>query len=712
MGCGCQKVSTESIRSATKDESIPSMLTSTTAPIGFKSTDNPTVPKPCYIRITRKGDTLDYFDRDPVRPIRNREMCRDYQSISDGLYGEANEDLPYSTKLPSVALQLEYVYGYKCFAGAQNLYYTANPEVVVYPSGAMVVLLDKSSNSQRFLGAGDLREVTGHSDDILALTLSQDRDYLATGEVGSNPLICVWRMGGWTHPVKSFEQGAETRGVGLLAFSNDAKLLLAVDIASQQTIRVYDWKSETELLYTEVVGTGYVVSCAWSPKALCFCTVSPVCFWSKTGSRSFHCVAGSSDCAGVQMRVVAWLSTGNCITGGASDQLYLWSEHKVIKTAQVLATGAHIEALTVVRDTIVTGGSDNTVRVLDAAFKEISEVAVSNSPRSLDYAEKTVLCGTVDGTIQELKGHTRTILMESHSEGEVWGAALDPKDSKMLITTGDDNKIRCWDLSQRRCVTTGIIETALFPTFSPSNSLPLRSEQSRALCISPNGHIAVGHNDGHATIRQSRLQLNNILAVLTDAKDCILIMRYSPTAIFLAIGSIDCGVYVYDVSSNYTLFFRLTGHTGPVVSLDWSPHEDLIKTCSYEGELLYWELQSESKLSATDSKVLDEKWATWTSATGWTVRGINQVTENPEFITNVNRSQDQKYIAVGNSWGLLELYRYPNGPGSKGKVYRAHSLEVANILWTAQDRGLVTLGGPDLSILQWRITSNLLALSY
>ena len=711
MGCGCQKVGTESIRSATKEESIPSSVFFTT-PLGIKPPRDPQTPSnPSYSRITRKGNSVDSFDRDPVRPMRNREMLRDYVSTSDKFSYLDSEDLPYRTNPPSVALQLEYVYGYKCFAGAQNLFYTANPDIIVYPSGAMVVLLDKSSNSQRFLGAGDLREVSGHSDDILALTLSQNRELLATGEVGINPLICVWRLQGWTHPIKSFEQGAESRGVGLLSFSNDDKFLLAVDIMREQSIRVYDWKSETELIYTEMVSTGRIVACAWSLKAVSFCTVSPVRFWSKTGSRSFQWSQGSSDYANLQMNVVAWLSTGNCITGGQSGELYLWSDCKVIKTTQVLATGAQVEALIVVRDIIITGGSDNTVRVLDAAFKEISEVNVSTSPRSLDFSKQTVLCGTLDGTIQELKGHSRNILMESHAEGEIWGAALDPKDKKMLVTTGDDNKIRCWDLSQKRCISTGIIETVLFPSSSTQDSLPVPSQQSRAVCISPCGHIAVGHNDGHVTIRQGRLQINNILAVLTDAKDCVMIISYSPSASFLAIGSNDCCAYMYDVSSGYKLFFRLEGHTEPVVSLDWSIKEDMLKTCSYDGELLHWELQSESKLSPTDAKVIDEKWVTWTSATGWPVGGINQVTENPDFITSVNRSQDQKYVAVGNTWGLLELYRYPNGPGSQGKAYRAHSLEIANILWTAQDRGLVTVGGPDLSILQWRITSNLLALS-
>ena len=704
MGCGVQKVGTQSIRSVDKEDTSPSVRTSNTTNPSF----HPSPSRPSLTRVNRKGETKDYFERDPVRPTRNREMTRDYSTIRDRCLLEENSELPYRLKPPSVELRLEYVYGYKNFAGGQNLFYTVNPDVIVYPSGSMVVLLDKTSNSQRFLGAGDLREVGSHSDDILSLTVSEDRSYVATGEIGNNPMICVWKLGEWTQPIHSFDQGEDSLGVGILKFSSDAKLLLAVDISSDQRIRVFDLRFTCDIIYSSSAGKTRIIACAWSPKSLKFAAVSPLRFWEKENGNHFECSQINSNVV-CDMMVVGWMSTGNCITGGKDGRLYLWSDYKVIKTVQVLTSNSSIEALTVVKDFIVTGGSDHTVHLLDAVFKEIMQVDVPSCPRSLDVSDKTILCGTRDGTIQELKGHSRTLLMESHSEGEIWAAGLDPKDKNMLITAGDDNKIRCWDLSQRKCVNTGIIETPLFTPSDAASSPLLPNQQSRALCISTEGHIAVGHLDGHATIRQNRLQLNNILAVLRDARDGVMVMRYAPSASFLAVGSNDFHAYIYDVKSGYNLFFTLTGHSDPVISIDWSVDESMVKTCSIDGELIHWDVQSESKIDSMEDRVLNEQWVTWTSASGWPVRGVNQVTEEPAFITCVNRSNEQKYVVVGNEWGLLELYRYPNGPGSQGKIYRAHSLEVVNLLWTAQDRGLLSLGGFDLSILQWRVTSNLLA---
>ena len=45
--------------------------------------------------------------------------------------------------------------------------------------------------------------------------------------------------------------------------------------------------------------------------------------------------------------------------------------------------------------------------------------------------------------------------MESHSEGEVWGLA--PTDDSHVVTSGDDNKIKCWDITKRKCDKTGTI---------------------------------------------------------------------------------------------------------------------------------------------------------------------------------------------------------------------------------------------------------------
>jgi WD40 repeat protein len=45
--------------------------------------------------------------------------------------------------------------------------------------------------------------------------------------------------------------------------------------------------------------------------------------------------------------------------------------------------------------------------------------------------------------------------MESHSDGEVWGLSIANQDT--LLTSGDDNQLKAWSVSQKKCVSRGII---------------------------------------------------------------------------------------------------------------------------------------------------------------------------------------------------------------------------------------------------------------
>lgn len=40
--------------------------------------------------------------------------------------------------------------------------------------------------------------------------------------------------------------------------------------------------------------------------------------------------------------------------------------------------------------------------------------------------------------------------MDSHSDGEVWGLAV--IDSETVLTSGDDNQIKAWSVSNRQAV--------------------------------------------------------------------------------------------------------------------------------------------------------------------------------------------------------------------------------------------------------------------
>ena len=94
-------------------------------------------------------------------------------------------------------------------------------------------------------------------------------------------------------------------------------------------------------------------------------------------------------------------------------------------------------------------------------------------------------------------------IMQSHSDGEVWGLSVVNQDT--LLTSGDDNQLKAWSVSQRKCVANGIIsaEARKVKRRGASSLTQFADSQcSRAIAYNPgNGQVAVGHNDGTLTIR-------------------------------------------------------------------------------------------------------------------------------------------------------------------------------------------------------------------
>ena len=100
--------------------------------------------------------------------------------------------------------------------------------------------------------------------------------------------------------------------------------------------------------------------------------------------------------------------------------------------------------------------------------------------------------------------------MEGHSDGEVWGLGLAGPDH--VVTSGDDNKIKAWNINTRKCEASGTIssESRKAPRGGASSLTELPDSQcARAVAVNPvNGYVAVGHNDGTLTIRQSATKLD------------------------------------------------------------------------------------------------------------------------------------------------------------------------------------------------------------
>jgi WD40 repeat protein len=70
-----------------------------------------------------------------------------------------------------------------------------------------------------------------------------------------------------------------------------------------------------------------------------------------------------------------------------------------------------------------------------------------------------ILTGLRNGNVYKinLDNEQKTLIQESHSDGEVWGLAT--AGDGFFITSGDDNKIKTWNLKTRKCIGTGTICT-------------------------------------------------------------------------------------------------------------------------------------------------------------------------------------------------------------------------------------------------------------
>lgn len=92
---------------------------------------------------------------------------------------------------------------------------------------------------------------------------------------------------------------------------------------------------------------------------------------------------------------------------------------------------------------------------------------------------------------------------------------------------------------------------------------------------------------GKVSIREKD-NLDVKVKTLKDAEEWCEVIRYSPDEQFLAVGSHDNCVYVYNVNNNYSLHHKFNKHNSFVTSLDWSIDSTYIRSVCGAYEKLYF----------------------------------------------------------------------------------------------------------------------------
>jgi len=188
---------------------------------------------------------------------------------------------------------------------------------------------------------------------------------------------------------------------------------------------------------------------------------------------------------------------------------------------------------------------------------------------------------------------------------------------------------------------------------------------------------------------------------LTDCK-------FSPSGEFLAFGSFDNKIYIYNVYSGYALNATISQHQAFITNFDFSDDSAWLQSNCAGFELNFFEVDTGMFIPAP-SRLRDTVWATQNCTMGWSVQGIWPAHKDGTEITvaecNLFRVGDGAIVACGDNYGRINLRRYPSTSSfSAAKQYRGTSNPITRLRFVAGDAFLVSLSGTDKTIFQWSHT--------
>ncbi|XP_072221520.1 echinoderm microtubule-associated protein-like 5 isoform X3 [Leuresthes tenuis] len=586
---------------------------------------------------------------------------------------------------PNCHLRLEWVYGYRGHQCRNNLYYTAAKEIVYFVAGVGVVYNTREHKQKFYLG---------HNDDIISLALHPERVLVATGQVGKEPYICVWDS--YTVQTVSILKDVHTHGIACLAFDLEGQCLVSVGLDSKNTICVWDWR-RGKVLAAAPGHTDRIFDISWDlyqPSKLVSCGVKHIKFWSLCGN-ALTPKRGVFGKTGDLQTILCLACAKDEVTysGALNGDIYVWKGINLMRTVQG-AHGSGIFSMNACEEGFATGGRDGCVRLWDLNFKPITVIDLREtdqgykglSVRSVCWRGDHILVGTQDSEIFEVVVHDRNkpfLIMQGHCEGELWALAVHP--TKPLAMTGsDDRSVRIWSL----------IDHALIARCN-------MEEPIRCAAVSTDGiHLALGMKDGSFTVLRVR-DMTEVVHI-KDRKEAIHELKYSPDGAHLAVGSNDNSVDVYGVVQRYKKVGECIGSTSFITHMDWSTDSKYLQTNDGSGRRLFYRMPSGKEVTNREELKLVQ-WASWTCVLGPEVNGIWPKYSDINDINSVDANFNNQVLVTADDYGLVKLMRYPCiKKGAKFKKYLGHSAHITNARWSHDYQWVITIGGADHSVFQWK----------
>ncbi|KTF88448.1 hypothetical protein cypCar_00005501 [Cyprinus carpio] len=556
-------------------------------------------------------------------------------------------------------------YGYRGRDCRSNLYLLPTGETV-YFIASVVVLYNVDEQLQR--------HYTGHTDDIKCLAVHPDKITIATGQVAGTssdgkqqlaPHVRVWDSVS-LNTLHILGTGFFDRALVCLSFSKSC---------SNESVFAADFHpTDANIIVT--------------------CGKSHLYFWSlEKGSLVKKQGLFEKQEKPKFVLSVTFSENGDAITGDSSGNILVWG--KGSNRISLAIQGAHeasVFALCMLRNgTLLSGGKDRKLISWDENYQKIQTVEVSELYGPIrTVAEgrgETVLIGTTKNYVLQGSLYGEFIPITQGHTDELWGLTVHPLKHQFL-TCGHDKHVCLWDSASHQPIWTKTLEDAAQSAgFHPSGAT-----------------VAIGTQSGRWLVLDT--ESKDLVTVHTDGNDQLSVMRFSPDGHFLAIGSHDNYIYMYAVAENgkkYSRVGKCSGHSSFITHLDWSVDSQYLVSNSGDYEILYW-IPSVCKQVVSVETTRDIEWATFTCILGFHVFGLWPDGSDGTDINAVCSSNSKKLLVTGDDFGKVHLFSFPCSQSrAPSHIYGGHSSHVTNVHFLNDDSQLISTGGKDMSVMQWRV---------
>eukprot|EP00736_Rhodelphis_marinus_P011354 Rmarinus@m.18557 len=548
-----------------------------------------------------------------------------------------------------------------------------------------------------------LLELTGHTDHVLTVAISEDSRFIAAGAAGG--AVRVWNDGGefLTSLV------GHTGDVRFLSFNFKANVL--VTASDDDTVRF--WSVESGGCMAEVEGTtasfqdgSKLVATGsqegrvnlWDTSTLVTRCVrvmeghtDRICNVSFSPIAASHLLASGSDDRSARL----WnFQTGECLheLKGHTNRV---SSVVFNPNGKLLVTGSWDRSLilwnteTGERMQTVDGGtvsfSPDGKRMVSACWSETSRVwdvssgkcislldghkapvnAAQYSPDGLFIAtassDKTVrIWNSMTGKcVGILSGHSRPVNEASFS-----------RDGSTIASVADDMTVRLWD-----------VETALIAGDDDT------SQRSRRVSIRQGGGSATGSvsairiSSPQGVLSQSPASRAGYTEAEYDTSPevvgtgCVLSVSITQSATTIASGSEDRVVRLWDTVDG-RLLSELRGHTRDVSQVAYSPDDRTLASASYDQTVRIWDTRT-----TKCSRVLSGGHTSWVRGLAWSPDGsrvVSAAEDKSILIWNVQKGSHSPMCGQHDS-GVLSVAWAPSG-----YAIASGSWDSAIVLWDAE----------------------------